>query len=101
MKGGLDRAFLRRIRFVLTFPFPDAAAREQIWRRQFSAAAPVGEIDYLALARLNIAGGSIRSIALNAAFKAAEGEGCIDQAALIEAARAEFAKMERPFGEAK
>ena len=42
MKSALDRAFLRRIRFVVTFPFPDVAAREQIWRRQFPPrAAPV------------------------------------------------------------
>ena len=41
MKSALDRAFLRRIRFVVSFPFPDAAAREQIWRRQFPADAPL------------------------------------------------------------
>ena len=97
MKGALDRAFLRRIRFVLNFPFPDAAARERIWRRQFPAKAPVGEIDYPALARLNLAGGNIRSIALGAAFKAADAERPIDQPALLEAARAEFAKIERSF----
>jgi hypothetical protein len=97
MKSALDRAFLRRIRFLLTFPFPDAAAREQIWRRQFPAEAPLGDIDYPALARLNLAGGNIRSIALSAAFRAADAGGCIDQAALMEAARAEFAKIERSF----
>jgi SpoVK/Ycf46/Vps4 family AAA+-type ATPase len=101
MKSALDRAFLRRIRFVLNFPFPDAAAREAIWRRQFAGKAPVGDIDYPALARLNIAGGNIRSIALTAAFKAADAEGRIDQAILLDAARAEFAKLERPFQEAR
>ena len=29
LKSALDRAFLRRIRFVVQFPFPDAAARER------------------------------------------------------------------------
>lgn len=100
MKSALDRAFLRRIRFVVTFPFPDAAAREQIWRRQFPATAPLGSIDFAALARLNLPGGNIHGIALNAAFKAADGSGCIDQAALMAAARAEFAKLERSFNEA-
>jgi hypothetical protein len=100
MKSALDRAFLRRIRFLLTFPFPDASAREQIWRRQFPAGAPLGEIDYVALARLQAAGGNIRSIALNAAFKAADADRPIEQSVLMEAARAEFAKLERPFGEA-
>src|SRR6185437_2410777 len=87
MKSALDRAFLRRIRFVVTFPVPDLAAREQIWRRQFPAGAPLGEIDFAALARLNLAGGNIRSIALSAAFKAADAAGRIDQALLMTAAR--------------
>ena len=99
MKSALDRAFLRRIRFVVSFPFPDAAAREQIWRRQFPASAPLGEIDFAALARLNLPGGNIRSIAVNAAFKAADAGGCIDQALLMAAAREEFAKLERPMSD--
>jgi len=97
MKSALDRAFLRRIRFIVTFPFPDVAAREQIWRRQFPAAAPLGKIDFAALSHLNLAGGNIRSIVLNAAFKAADRDGDIDQAVLMTAAREEFAKLERNF----
>jgi hypothetical protein len=99
MKSALDRAFLRRIRFIVQFPFPDAAAREELWRRQFPPSAPVGVIDARALSRLQVAGGSIRSIALNAAFKAAD-LGCpIDQDLLLDAARTEFAKLERGFTE--
>jgi hypothetical protein len=97
MKSALDRAFLRRIRFVITFPFPDIAARERIWRLQFPARAPLGTIDFAALARLNLPGGHIRSIALNAAFKAADTGGLIDHTGLMAAARAEFAKLERSF----
>jgi hypothetical protein len=100
MKSALDRAFLRRIRFVVTFPFPDAPAREKIWRRQFPPRAPLAAVDFGALARWHVAGGHIRSIALNAAFKAADGSGRIDQAVIVEAARAEFAKLERSFNEA-
>ena len=55
-------------------------------------------IDFGALARLNVAGGNIHGIALNAAFKAADADGVIDQGILMAAARAEFAKMERPLG---
>jgi hypothetical protein len=95
MKSALDRAFMRRIRFVVSFPFPDAAAREQIWRRQFPPNAPLGDVDFEALARLNVAGGNIRSIAVNAAFKAADAGSCIDQSVLMTAARAEFVKLER------
>jgi len=95
MKSALDRAFLRRIRFVVQFPFPDARAREEIWRRQFRPAAPVDGIDYASLAKLQLAGGNIRSIAINAAFKAADRETPIDHATLLEAARTEYAKLER------
>ena len=97
LKSALDRAFLRRIRFVVAFPFPDEAAREQIWRRQFPPAAPLGELDFAALARINLPGGNIRSIAVNAAFAAAQRESRIEQALLVDAARAEFAKLERGF----
>ena len=97
MKSALDRAFLRRIRFVVTFPLPDVAAREQIWRRQFPTAAPVSDLDFPMLARLNLAGGNIRSVALSAAFKAADKGAPIDQDLLMTAAREEFAKLERNF----
>lgn len=95
MKSALDRAFLRRIRFVVQFPFPDARAREELWRRQFPAQAPVNGVDYAALAKLQLAGGNIRSIAINAAFKAADQDCTIGQRLLVEAARAEYAKLER------
>jgi len=101
MKSALDRAFMRRIRFVIAFPFPDANAREQIWRRQFPPNAPLGDIDFPALARLNLPGGNIRSIAVSAAFKAADAGGRIDQAVLMTAAHEEFAKLERSLGAAK
>lgn len=95
MKSALDQAFLRRIRFIVSFPFPDAAARELIWRQQFPPDAPLGEIDFAALARLNLAGGNIRSVAVNAAFKAADAGRCIDQSVLMAAARSELLKLER------
>jgi SpoVK/Ycf46/Vps4 family AAA+-type ATPase len=100
MKSALDRAFLRRIRFVVNFPFPDVTAREQIWRRQFPPRAPLSDVDFKVLAKLNLPGGNINSIALNAAFKAADGDTPIDQATLMSAARAEFAKLERSMGDA-
>ena len=99
MKGALDQAFLRRIRFIVSFPFPDGSAREQIWRRQFPPGAPLGEIDFATLSRLNLPGGNIRNIAVAAAFKAADAGGCIDQNLLLAAAREEFAKLERPIND--
>ncbi|MDE2396700.1 MAG: ATP-binding protein [Burkholderiales bacterium] len=95
MKSALDRAFLRRIRFVVQFPFPDEAARAELWRRQFPAAAPLQGIDCAALAAMPLAGGNLRSIAVNAAFSAAAASGPITQRLVVDAARAEFAKLER------
>ena len=96
LKSALDRAFLRRIRFVVQFPFPDAAARAAIWLRQWPEGAPVDDLDVAALARLNLSGGNIRSVALNAAFRAADAGGRITQALVLEAAHAELAKLVRP-----
>jgi hypothetical protein len=97
MKSALDRAFLRRIRFIVQFPFPDEAARDAIWRRQFPREAPMGAVDFTALSRLQLSGGHIRSVAVNAAFHAAAAGEPIGQHHVIAAARAEFAKLERSF----
>ncbi|HMM41208.1 MAG TPA: ATP-binding protein, partial [Thermomicrobiales bacterium] len=101
LKGALDPAFMRRIRFVVQFPFPDADARAAIWRRIFPAATPTHGLDVTRLARLNVAGGNIRNIALNAAFLAAEDGGLVGMRHLLQAARAEAAKLERPLSEAE
>jgi hypothetical protein len=101
-KAALDPAFQRRLRFVVHFPFPDHAQREGIWRTVFPAAAPLDpQLDFARLARLDVAGGSIRNIALGAAFIAAEAGTPIDMAALRRAAMMEAAKRERAFSEAE
>ena len=64
LRSNLDRAFLRRLRFVVQFPFPDALQRAEIWRRVFPAATPLDGIDPDALGRLTVSGGSIHAIAL-------------------------------------
>ena len=64
LRSALDQAFLRRLRFVVQFPFPDAAQRAEIWRRVFPAETPVERLEPDRLARLNVAGGNIRNIAL-------------------------------------
>jgi vesicle-fusing ATPase len=95
LRSNVDRAFLRRLRFVVQFPFPDAAHRAEIWRRMLPAKAPLDGIDVDALARLTVSGGSIRSIALAAAFAAAEDGGALTPAHVLRAARVEYAKAER------
>lgn len=99
MRHALDTAFLRRIRFVVQFPFPDPIQRAEIWRRMIPVAAPTEGLQYEKLARLNIAGGNIRTIALNAAFIAADADEPLRMAHLLRAARSEYAKLEKPLTE--
>ncbi len=94
MKDALDPAFVRRLRFIVDFPFPDQANREAIWRIAFPPGAPA-QIDPKKLARLTVTGGNIRSIALDAAFRAASGGHPITMADVLEAARAEYRKLDR------
>jgi hypothetical protein len=100
-KSALDEAFLRRLRFVVEFPFPDPTAREEIWRRVFPAAAPTQGLEPAKLARLNVAGGNIRNIALAAAFLAAEEGTPVGMGHLLQAARGEYAKIEKALGDAE
>jgi hypothetical protein len=95
MKDVLDTAFLRRIRFIVQFPFPDAAQRAEIWRHIFPKAAPTEGLDVEKLAQLNIAGGNIRNIALKAAFIAADAGEPIRMQHLLRAARNEYANLEK------
>jgi AAA+ superfamily predicted ATPase len=99
LKDALDTAFLRRLRFVVQFPFPDAAHRAEIWRRIFPAKTPVENLDATKLSRLNVAGGNIRNVALNAAFLAAEAGEPVRMNHLARAARSEYAKLEKPLTE--
>jgi hypothetical protein len=101
MKDALDPAFLRRIRFVIQFPFPDAAERFEIWRRMFPPQAPVDGLNMAKLARLNIAGGNIRNIALNAAFLAADANEPVRMNHLLRAAQTEYRKIEKPLTQAE
>ncbi|HEY0376653.1 MAG TPA: ATP-binding protein [Pyrinomonadaceae bacterium] len=99
LKTALDKAFLRRLRFVVQFPFPDAQSRARIWQRIFPLATPTENLDPKKLARLSIAGGNIRNIALSAAFLAADENASVTMAHLLRAARGEYEKLEKPLTE--
>jgi len=100
MKNALDSAFLRRLRFVVNFPFPGPAERMAIWQKAFPEKMKVGGLDFKRLARFNIAGGNIHNIALNAAFLAAQGGETLTMKHVLESARTEFRKLEKPVNEA-
>jgi hypothetical protein len=80
---------------MVEFPFPDEASRLKLWQTQFPAQAPLSpEIDREYLAReLKVAGGSIKNIALNAAFLAAANGGLIGMAHILHGTRREYEKI--------
>jgi hypothetical protein len=94
-RSALDPAFLRRLRFVVQFQFPDVAQRAEIWRRVFPPTTPTEGIRLDKLAKLRVAGGNIRDIALNAAFLAADASEPVRMHHLLAAARSEYAKLDR------
>jgi hypothetical protein len=99
MKEALDKAFLRRIRFIVRFPFPDAAQRAQIWAGVFPETTPTEQFDHNRLARLNVAGGNIRNIAMNAAFLAADRGEPVNADDVLRAARDEYSKVDKAISE--
>jgi SpoVK/Ycf46/Vps4 family AAA+-type ATPase len=96
MAEAIDAAFLRRLRFVVSFPFPDQKMRLQLWRRAFSEGTPTDGLDFDALAKLDFAGGTIRNVAVNAAFLAVEAEEPVRMSHVIQAARIESGKLGHP-----
>jgi hypothetical protein len=101
LKSSMDKAFQRRLRFTVNFPFPDVKQREAIWSRAFPPKTPTVGLEPAKLSQLNVAGGNIRNIALNAAFLAADSNGAVTMAHLLEAARQESLKIERPIADSE
>ena len=99
LKSSLDKSFQRRLRFTVDFPFPDAMQRQEIWARVFPAQTPTIGLDFGRLASLNMTGGNIKNIALNAAFLAADAKTPVAMAHILQAAQLEAIKTERPIAE--
>ncbi len=101
MKNALDTAFMRRLRFIINFPFPGIPERKRIWETAFPEETAKETLDYARLARFNLTGGSIQNIAINAAFLAASAGCCVTMPLILEAVRSEFRKLEKPINEAE
>ena len=96
-RQNVDVAFLRRLDFVIDFPFPEPADRARIWRALLPAAAPLAEdidVEFLA-ERFTLAGGGIRNAAVAAAFLAAEAGESIGMAHLVRGVALEYGKLGR------
>jgi AAA+ superfamily predicted ATPase len=101
MKSALDNAFMRRLRFIVTFQFPGLSERKQIWQKALPADVPREALDFERLARFSLSGGNIHSIALNAAFAAAERGSPVTLPLMLSATRSELRKIEKPLNEAE
>ena len=81
---------------IVDFPLPDVAARHALWRRALPPTAPQMDIDWPQLARLELSGGNITTIAANAAgAAAATDDGVITMVHLQAAIAAEYRKLDR------
>jgi hypothetical protein len=101
MKSALDPAFIRRLRFIVNFQFPGVKERKLIWQKSLPEATPKEALDFDRLAKLGVTGGNIHSIALNAAFLASQNKQPVSMPLLLNAARMELRKLDRPFSEAE
>ena len=98
LKDALDKAFLRRLRFIVQFAYPNADQRRRIWQRAFPPELPTHGLDHARLAQYDLTGGAIRNVALAAAFLAARDGGALTMAHIAAAATREYHKLEKPLG---
>lgn len=102
LKSALDQAFMRRLRFIINFPFPTANERIKIWQKAFPQGVPLDDkLNFERLAKLNLTGGNIHSIAINAAFlTASHARPAVTLPLILEAAKDELRKLGKQFSEA-
>jgi hypothetical protein len=94
LRANLDDAFIRRLAFVVHFPFPDEAHRLHIWRSLWPKGVPTEGLELPRLAHeLPFTGGNIRNVALAAAYLAACDGGVVRMEHVRHAVRREFQKM--------
>lgn len=100
-RESIDPSFTRRMRFVVTFPFPDAEQRVRLWAAAFPPEVPTDGLDHTRLAQLAVSGGTIAQLALHAAFLAAEAGTPVGMSDVLRAARIECDKLARPLAAAE
>ncbi len=90
---------MRRLRFIINFAFPSPEIRKELWQKVFPPQSPLDDLDYAYLKQINLTGGSIQNIALNASFLAAQNGSKIGMDHVKSALRSELLKLERPLNE--
>jgi SpoVK/Ycf46/Vps4 family AAA+-type ATPase len=96
LEQGLDEAFKRRVRFSVAFEMPEEPERQRLWRSMFPPRVPLGEIDWVVVARqFEMSGGYIKKAALRAALIAVDAGRAVTTQDLLDAARLEYREMGR------
>jgi SpoVK/Ycf46/Vps4 family AAA+-type ATPase len=99
LRQNIDDAFLRRIQVIVEFPAPDAPLRFAIWQRSISSAGSgLTEAELRDVAdRFSLSGGSIRNVAVEAAYRAlANNRTKISLRDVIDSIAREYQKIGRP-----
>src|SRR5437879_1154105 len=99
LETSIDQAFKRRIHYHVVIPFPDAKARERIWRGLLPERAPAAaDLDFARLGKtFDLSGGHIKNAVMRAAYVAAHRGSPITMALLGEAAEKECAAAGKLF----
>jgi hypothetical protein len=97
MRKSLDDAFIRRLQFIIEFPFPEAHERARMWRTHLPPQLPLAsdlDLDFLA-GTFKLSGGYICNAVVGAAFQAAAEGTPLGMRHVVRAVRREFQKMGR------
>lgn len=95
--NNIDKAFLRRMKYVLKYQIPDEALRRSIWESCLPAEhfrEPL-DMDYLS-AQFEFTGGMIKNVVLSACVMAVHVQKRLCMEFLLQAIRTEYEKMEWP-----
>lgn len=96
LRANIDEAFTRRLDLVVDFPFPDAEQRLALWRHSLSHVPCAEDVQLGPVAAdFELAGGSIRSAVVTAAYLAAGRGDLVTATDLLEGARREYRKAGR------
>ncbi|MEU5700358.1 ATP-binding protein [Streptomyces aurantiacus] len=96
LRANIDEAFTRRLDLVVDFPFPDAGQRLALWRHSLAAVPCAEGTDASVVARdFELAGGSIRSAVVTAAYAAVGRGAAVTTQDLREGAEREYRKAGR------
>lgn len=96
LRCNLDEAFTRRLDAIIDFPEPDDEQRLLLWKRCLGEMPRSQDVDLEFMAQaFKLAGGSIRNVAVAAAFLAAGRQGEMCMADLARATQREYRKLGR------